>query len=260
MMETRGHKRFLFFKLVLCPLIFIGSASSIMAAPPVEEVFAKANQMYQKGEFGQAAQAYEEIAEQGIVSSSLYYNLGNAYVKTGEIGPAVLAYARALRENPRDPEAQANYQYAKGLLADRIEDSPLNAILGQVSPSQWLSWRENVWAFCVLYWVGTLFGILAVVLRRRWRSGLTVALSVSVIALSLGLSLFFRSRLWSDPEAIVMAREVEVRYGPVMGESTAFTLHEGSQVKVLRAKGEWNQINFAKGKVGWVPSNTLEII
>ncbi len=266
--------------IILLGFFAVGMVSLFLAAVgtsaqmSVEESFKTANKLYREGKFKEAMESYQQIIAQGNVSSSIYYNLGNAYVKTGETGKAILSYERALQENPRDPEVRANLEYVRGLLFDRTEDSSLGTLFEKFSPTQWFSWRENLWSFVVFYWAGALIGLIAILTRRKFakensvESGgknpkeiLVVTASVLLGAsLLLGAMLFLRSPLWTHPRAVIVAKEVEVRYGPVLGESTAFTLHEGSKVKVLRSTGDWVQILFAKGKVGWVMLESLEKI
>ena len=226
----------------------------------LQKDFRAANKLYHDGKFADASKAYQKIVAGGCASACLFYNLGDAYVKTGELGKAVLSYERALREDPRDPEAKANLDYVRGLLSDRSEEGGIMDLVQKFSPSQWISWRENTWGFVLLYWIGIVVAMVGIFMRRG-RKGVFTGASVFLgLALVLATTLFLRSSLWADPQAIVMAKEAEVRYGPVLGESTAFTLHEGSKVRVLRSAGDWVQILFAKGKVGWLPSEMLERI
>ena len=234
--------------------------ASVGSAGTTQDAFTCANKLYRDGKYTQAVSAYQKILAEGIASPSLFYNLGNAYAKAGEVGKAVLAYERALREDPRDPETRANLQYVRSLLSDKTEEGGLQAVLGQIAPGQWLSYRENVWGFAVFYWFGAIVSVAGILLRRRWKGVLVGSFVLLGIALLLGTVLFFRSPLWADPKAIVLAKEVEVRYGPVLGESAAFTLHEGSMVRILRTEKDWDQILFAKGKVGWVTADSLEKI
>jgi tetratricopeptide (TPR) repeat protein len=52
--------------------------------------FAKANELYTQGKYEEAAKAYEEILKTGVESPELYYNLGNAYYKSGLLPQAIL--------------------------------------------------------------------------------------------------------------------------------------------------------------------------
>ncbi len=49
----------------------------------------------------------------GQWNPALFYNLGNAYFRTGDLGRAILNYERALALDPSQPEARANLQLAR---------------------------------------------------------------------------------------------------------------------------------------------------
>ena len=68
-------------------LLALGLASQVLAQGPVSptEAMQVGNQHYEAGEFIEAANVYETIIAAGIQDSALYYNLGNAYFKQGEI-------------------------------------------------------------------------------------------------------------------------------------------------------------------------------
>ena len=70
--------------------------------------FAKANQEYAAGHFKEAIENYEEIVRSGEWSANLFYNLGNAYFRAGDLGHAILNYERALALDRHHPEAEAN--------------------------------------------------------------------------------------------------------------------------------------------------------
>jgi len=61
------------------------------------DVVKHANDLYSKGDYKAAAEEYEHIIAAKNVAPELYYNLGNAYYKSGEIGHAILNYERSLR-------------------------------------------------------------------------------------------------------------------------------------------------------------------
>ena len=79
-------------------------------------IFFEANRFYKSEQYPQAIEAYEELAAAGILSGHLFYNLGNAYIKTGSIGKAILNYERALQRLPRDADVKSNLEYARSLV------------------------------------------------------------------------------------------------------------------------------------------------
>src|SRR5204862_249788 len=79
------------------------SASSISAQ--TDGNFSKANQDYAQGHFKESISGYEALVRAGQWSANLFYDLGNAYFRTGDFGHAILNYERALAlERHQNPE------------------------------------------------------------------------------------------------------------------------------------------------------------
>src|SRR6266540_2246939 len=75
--------------------------------------FTKANQEYAQGHFAEAISGYEALVRSGQWRANLFYDLGNAYFRTGDFGRAILNYERALALERHHPEATANLQIAR---------------------------------------------------------------------------------------------------------------------------------------------------
>src|ERR671928_2248946 len=95
----------------LCYAICAFVVSSAFAEPDTQ--FAKANQEYAQGHFKEAIAGYEGLVRAGQWHANLFYDLGNAYFRTGDFGRAILNYERTLSLDRRHPEAQANLQIAR---------------------------------------------------------------------------------------------------------------------------------------------------
>jgi len=89
--------------------LFAQDNSSEEADP--SHLFLQAGQAYKDGAFERAAAVYEKLLAQGIVNGSMFYNLGNAYLKAGKIGKALVNYRRAEMFMPRNEDLQVNIQY-----------------------------------------------------------------------------------------------------------------------------------------------------
>jgi tetratricopeptide (TPR) repeat protein len=74
--------------------------------------FQQANQLYQKGDYRNAAALYQQLVDQRYANGNLYYNLGNAYFKMRQKGLAILYYQKAKRLIPGDADLKANLSYA----------------------------------------------------------------------------------------------------------------------------------------------------
>ena len=70
-----------------------------------DTTFNKANADYAAGHFPDAIVGYESLVKNRQWNPVLFYDLGNAYYRTGDFGRAILNYERALALDPAQPEA-----------------------------------------------------------------------------------------------------------------------------------------------------------
>ena len=104
--------------IIVLALLATGAHAGGVETP--QATFFRANALYADGRYGDAAAEYERVLATGVASANTWFNLGNARLKAGQIGPAVLAYKRAARLAPGDPDIRANLAFAReqGGLAD----------------------------------------------------------------------------------------------------------------------------------------------
>ena len=229
--------------LVVAALIPLCARAALSGA-----AFDAANKLYEEGKFAAAVSAYERLAQSGQVSAALYFNLGNAYFKSGQIGRAIAAYRHAELIAPRDPDLRANLQFARkqvpspSLLPGRME--------------RWLSRLTlNEWTMLAAAAVWLWLLLLATL---QWRPGLRPVLrayvySVATIAVLLCACVAFAfSGARLTRTAIVVAREAPVRYGPLAEAPLAFTVHDGAELRVLDQKDEWLQVSAGPRRTGWL--------
>jgi len=226
-------------------------------------LFDEGNRLYQAGDFEGALAAYLRIRDSGLESGDLLYNIGNAYFKLGELGPAILFYERARGALPHDESVRANLELARSLTVDRV--TPL--------PGFWLTSVVRWWVDLVPR--GLLIGIVALgyllaagglflrilgVGSRHLGRGLIVA--GGVVTLVFGANLLVRELgLWRPERGVMLASETPVQSAPASDPSLQlFSVHEGTIVRIDRRSEEWLEIVLEDGKVGWVRSDSLETI
>ncbi len=163
--------------------LFIGSS----ALAQTELQFTKANQEYAAGHFKEAIDGYESLAHKGVWSTNLFYDLGNAYFHTGDLGRAILNYERALVLDRRHPEAQANLRIAHDE-ARALEMTPTNG----ERLAQFADANQYAIAAVIAFWL-SLFSIAWWIFSRR-SSGVIMLpiLSLSIFGLAV-ISIF-----WND--------------------------------------------------------------
>lgn len=239
-------------------------SAAALHAETAEQAFDQANQLYQQGKFTDAIEKYEAILQSGLVSAELYYNLGNAYYKTGNIGKAILNYERALRLQPNDDDILHNLQLANLMLMDRIEPTPRlfiwdwwEGIKGAFSLSG-ITWIAYVIFLLVLGSIATVLLAGTYALRRV---GFAAALGGAVL-LGIALVIFFGKLddVQRSDLAIVTANITTIKNSPDPKSTDAFVLHSGVKVLVTDRVNEWLKIRLADGKVGWIERNGCEVI
>ena len=218
------------------------------AAVVSSAAFDSANKLYEEGKFAEAASAYDTLAKSGQYSAALYFNLGNAFFKSGQIGRAIAAYRQAEQITPRDPDLRANLQFARN-------QTPSPTLL----PTRWHRWLGrltlNEWTVLA---VGAVWLCLLLLAVLQWRPALKPALRLYVLSLAILACLLcacvgatLRETRFTRI-AIVITRDTAVRYGPLAESPTAFTVHDGAELQVLDQKDDWLQVSTDPRRVGWL--------
>ncbi len=229
------------------------------------ETMNRANQLYETGHYSEAARIYQQLVDQDFADSSLFYNLGNAYYRTGDLGKSILNYQRASRLDPRDADIQANLSYVQQQTLDQYDaeaNSPLEQ-LTRVASSLFTLNEMSVLALALFWLLAALFIVYRhnrfTRLQKVLRYALVLVLSIFILsAFTLGNRVYDES---AHPVAVVTAESVDVLGDPVEGGVSLFTLHSGAQVILLDARGQWAQLSLPGEQFqGWVPVKAVEKI
>ena len=225
-------------------------------------LFAQANANYAEGNYAEAAKQYQEVlAEQP--SAEVYYNLGNAYFKQGELSQSILAYERALRLKPTMKDAKHNLQFAQTRIVDNIEDTQsfflsswLKAVRNALNQQVWVILSISLF---ILALVGFFFFAFSRTIWLRKTAFYTslVALLISICACANAGSLHKRDTQRS--EAIITQGIVNAKASPDRSGTDLFTIHEGTKVRITDVIGEWCCIHVGNN-IGWIPLSYLERI
>jgi len=250
----------------------------------VHELFVRGNQLYEAGEFEEAVDVYEETVARGAVAPELFYNLGNAYYKSGNLGRTVLNYERALRLAPRDEDALANLQLVQSMLRDRqFIEEPGTIARTATWLHRRLNSRESLALTSVLYILFVVVAILfvfrdsAVVSRAYPKVSLMspgrflgldktqdFILAMATLALLLvaaGSSGYQKYREVSSRRAAVVVQEdVPVYSGPNTESTLQFKIHEGTRISTGETRPGWVQIRLPGDLSGWIVDVTVERI
>ena len=249
--------------LALLTLVLLGSPAVRAQTSSAAEAMKGANELYDAGDFDQAAQGYQQLVDQGHREAALFYNLGNAYYKQDMIGLAVLNYLRAEQLDPRDEDIQANIEIARGQTADVVETDggfPLPDVLS----ASWLTDDELSTAVLVLWFVTAVSFLVWMFARIDGikRSAAYVVAVAGVLVLLSAASLGARLLLdGSEGDAVIVADSIEVMSGPGDRYVTEFELHAGAEARLIEERGSWARVALPGDELqGWVPAAAVELV
>lgn len=229
-----------------------GIASTAFAQGDAE--FSKANQEYAQGHFKEAIANYEALIRDGQWSANLFYDLGNAYFRTGDFGRAILNYERALALEQHHPEAAANLQIARDEVhALELQPSWPERYL------QFASVNQYSIAAAVAFWVAAL--CLAALIFTPRRSAAMISLLLVMVVVFAG-AMFATWQLERGGKgralAIVTGKDVQARLATADTSNAVLALPPGSEIKVLSTRGDWIYAALPNNLRGWIAAKNAE--
>jgi tetratricopeptide (TPR) repeat protein len=216
--------------------------------------FAKATQEYAQGHFTEAITDYEALARAGQWSANLFYDLGNAYFRTGDFGRAILNYERALALEGRHPEAAANLQIAR--------DEARALELQQSWPERYLQFASvNHYsiAAAIGFWLAA-FAIVTLIFARRRSATLVTMLIFCLLLCAVSIYAVYALERGSKGYAlaIVTGKDVQARLATADTANSVLALPPGSEIKILSTRGDWIYAALPNSSRGWIPAKDAE--
>lgn len=278
---SRGNRpRFLaplLFTVLVCGW-FLLPADATAAPPEVVAKFDAANTAFETGvarldEDAEGARAAFEVAiefweslveEDGIRNGYLYYNMGNAYLLSNDVGRAICSYRKAAEFIPSDANLQANLSAARSQVATRIDVRASSRALEtlffwhyDLSPS--VRWGAFVVLFAIAWGWAWLRLVPTCRSWPRWPGMLVGVLSLAMLTSLVAEAYVDETRR----EGVIVANEVVGRKGPdVAGYEPSFTepLSAGVEYDVMEDRPGWWLIRLHDGRTTWIPQDAGALI
>lgn len=244
---------------LLFGLVFLSMPASAVSDPA--RLMAEGNQAYTDGKVEMAREFYSQAVELGAEDADLYFNLGNAHARLGELGYAVANYLRAQRLAPRDQDIRDNLTWVRGNIQDlELNESELPLFIAQLVAVVF-SFTLNQWATFLVLMVWLLAFLLAWQrYRGHWsdvlRRWFLLAGGVTLIVAAIVLWRFQVEEV--KQTAVVVASEVAVRSGPDSSFPVQFQVHDGLTIQVQEERPGWVRINLGGESLGWMPEVSVE--
>lgn len=254
--------------------IFILSVCFLSATASAQSLVKKAEDAYMSDKYGEAISIYQEVMQKEGVSSDLYYNMGNAYYKSGQLGKAVLFYERALLLNPNNADAQVNLDFVKTKLVDKmsfsenIVDSFVKSFRNITTPNGW-SVIAIVSFLLILVAVAVYFFNGNVLLRKIGFFGGFAFIVICIVANVMAVK---TAGAFEDSRFAVVTKPVSILSTsprePKSKLEEAFVLHEGTKIELLDSvevkidsvAQKWFDVKADDTHRAWIKASDMEKI
>lgn len=246
--------------------VSIGSHTEFSASKLVSGSVTKAegDSAYMRNDYASAIQIYEALLKKGE-AAEVYYNLGNSYYKADDIAKAILNYERALLLQPGNADVRANLEIARSKTIDKVIPVPeiffvawTKSLINSLSVNAWA--KLGIVFFIFLLVSFSLFFFSKQIIWKK--SGFIAGIIFLFFVVLCNVFASQQKReLMNRNDAIILSPSVTVRSTPSESGTSLFVLHEGHKVEIKdNSMREWKEIRLEDGKVGWVPTSTIEVI
>ncbi|MBN2442470.1 MAG: hypothetical protein JXJ04_14035 [Spirochaetales bacterium] len=213
--------------------------------------------------FMKSAIHFERIARDGkIRNGKLFYNTGNAFFRTGDIGKAILYYKRAYQLIPHDANLIKNLDYARSKRIDKIEDKEQTRIFRTIFFWHYETSPEfRFTIFIIFFFILWVFAILLLFIKKPF-------LKWGIIIPGIISALFFGSLFINVIDAstnnpgVILSSEVTARKGDSEAYEPSFQepLHAGTEFNLIEKRRDWYNIELSDGIHCWIPEKSAELV
>lgn len=246
-------KRYILFIYILLPVFIFGQNT--------EELWEKANNHFTAEEFTEAVSVYEQILETGQESAKLYFNLGNAFYKSGDINNAILYYEKAKILAPHDDDIEFNLRIANQFVVTKIEELPQpfflrwrTSVVNKYPADTWSLISISSFIIFLVFLGFFLFGKNIRVKRIAFFLGI---LLIVFSTFTFSLASQQKQKITQRNHAIVFCPRVTVKSSPSESGTDLFLIYEGLKVEITDSLNTWKEIKLADGNEGWMPDSCM---
>ncbi len=278
-MMSRSYIRAFLFCMVLAVPGFgqaVPGAGTSLSQEQLYALLNEANTAFQQANAGgndrdharelytKAILLYEKIIEQGqIRNARLYYNLGNAYFLTDDIGRAILNYRRAQLLDGSDVNIRNNLAFARSQRLDKVTVQTERRVLETLFFWHYdFSLKTKFFLACLFF--AFLCAILTAIVWLGRRPATTVAAVVcGLILVCFLVSVGIESRRRAGTiHGVIVAPEIVARQGDGPNYPASFKdpLHAGTEFQLLEQRPGWFHIELANGSDAWVPDSAAGLV
>ena len=225
-----------------------------------------ANRAYQAGHYDDAAKLFEQLIAARGYSAPLCFDAGNAELKAGHVGPALLNYERARYLAPGDAGINHNLQLARkqaGL--DPNSYRWWQVVIRSVNWTVWLNVILTCLFLILFAMIGNAFaeawGTATRIPVRLWRKFFRLIFFVCIpLFLFFGFVELSAVGFGDRVEGVIVAKQGTLRLSPFESAEQTGSVPEGELVTVERRHGDYLWVDQQSRQSGWVQEKEISPI
>ncbi|MCH5239515.1 MAG: tetratricopeptide repeat protein [Muribaculaceae bacterium] len=243
-----------------------------------------ADSAYNSGNYSEAVELYNTLAQENGVSAGLLFNLGNSYYQQGDYGNAMLCYQRAKKLDPSNKKINGNLAFLKGKVEDankaeqkgkrkKVEEDTPNffqsihsAVAEETSSDLWAGWGAAfflLFAGCVCLY---LFNS-NVLMRKTGFFGGFILLGLSMICVVCAY--MGAAEAENHEYGVIISYKSALQTEPTLqgnSNSNEGILTKGTKIRIISEETDadgnvnWYKIRLNSDYIGWVEAKDVAVI
>ncbi len=227
-------------------------------------LFLKAQKYYEEKDYESAIKTYKEILNHQVISSELFYNLGNCYYKTDSIGRAIQYYEKARKLSGVDDDLMYNLKVAHSKTIDKIEPMPEFIITSTWKNIVNYKTADNWAEYAAINFFMVFFALILFHLAKQPQIK-KMFFGATLIFLTLSSLFYFLAKNRNESRntfnhGVIITASVSVKSEPQTGATQLFVVHEGTVFRIVESQNNWLKIRLDNGNVGWVTQQEIGTI
>lgn len=235
-------------------LFFLGGCISVSASVPTQELFLRANSLYEQGQLQQALETYEKISPKG---SAVWYNMGVCRYSLGQYPEALVCWRHAQRG--ASLKQLQGIARAINFVQHMHDDSHAENFMARSSNVLGIYVRALPLAVVQLM---LLLGLCLLFFCSKWwyyglhGKSLLLGASCMIVVGVMNVSLQYKERPGSRG---VIVSSAAVYSGPDSQFHSHGTLAPATEVAIQKVHGQWYKV-VHNTVSGWISADAIVVV